>query len=67
MAVARPLDNPNPTIFEVPKSSFRQSENVSLWIDDANDAEEEDSPIDSQEIFGKSMVSSSADNEIFQT
>ncbi|KAF9027019.1 hypothetical protein BDZ89DRAFT_823333 [Hymenopellis radicata] len=28
MVAARPLDNPNPTIFEVPKSSFRQPDPI---------------------------------------
>ena len=50
----RPLDNPNPTIFEISKSTYRQASNSSLWMSESDDdtADEEDSQIDSQEIFG---------------
>ncbi|KAJ7706957.1 hypothetical protein B0H17DRAFT_1034951 [Mycena rosella] len=54
----RPLDNPNPTFFAIPESSFRQPENRSLWVKDRSRAEpddesteEEDSDIDAQEVF----------------
>ncbi|KAJ7134660.1 hypothetical protein C8R44DRAFT_870266 [Mycena epipterygia] len=56
----RPLDNPNPKIFAISESTFRQPANRSLWFrikdrihgeDDDEGSDEEDSDIDAQEVF----------------
>ncbi|KAJ6551358.1 hypothetical protein B0H19DRAFT_950374 [Mycena capillaripes] len=53
----RPLDNPNPKLFSVSKSTFRQHANHSLWVQDRigteTKDEEEDGEIDGQEVFGR--------------
>ncbi|KAG8921198.1 hypothetical protein FRC02_000384 [Tulasnella sp. 418] len=46
--------NANPTIFTPSAQSYRQNKTESLWLphgDEDTDTEEEDSPIDEQEIF----------------
>ncbi|KAJ7102459.1 transcription-related protein [Mycena belliarum] len=48
----RPLDNPNPKLFAISKSTFRQHAKHLLWSkDDDESSDEEDSDIDAQEVF----------------
>ncbi|KAJ7719022.1 transcription-related protein [Mycena maculata] len=56
----RPLDNPNPKVFAISESTFRQNREQSLWVkdrmhseseEDDESSEEEASEIDAQEVF----------------
>ncbi|KAJ7158671.1 hypothetical protein C8R46DRAFT_396723 [Mycena filopes] len=52
----RPLDNPNPELFSISKSTYRQDKDT-VWIkeqvdvDDDGESSEDDSDIDAQEVF----------------
>ncbi|KAJ7682030.1 transcription-related protein [Mycena polygramma] len=52
----RPLDNPNPQLFPISKSTYRQDKDT-VWIkeprddDESGESSEDDSDIDAQEVF----------------